>query len=109
VQFRQIALNLLLNASAAAGRHGHLGLVVAESQNSLVIKARNDGPGMSGVALKSLMSDEPVQPGGGFGLRVIRELADELGAEIVHDRTDGMTEVSVTIPVRVPARETVDA
>jgi signal transduction histidine kinase len=109
VQFRQIALNLLLNASAAAGRHGHLGLVVAESQNSLVIKARNDGPGMSGVALKRLMSDEPVQPGGGFGLRIIRELADELGAEIVHDRTNGMTEVSVTIPVRVPASETVDA
>jgi len=97
---RQIGLNLLLNASAAAGRGGTVELSVRQRQNALVVAVEDDGPGMPRTAVQRLMTSEPAEPGGGVGLRLVRDLVLGLQGEIDHDRNGGRTRISVTLPFR---------
>lgn len=103
VKVRQIVLNLLLNASAAAGKNGEISLVVSRGLDGLSLKIRDNGPGMSEAALKRLLSDESFQPGGGVGLRIVRELVAGMGGELTHSRRDGITELEITFPAREAA------
>ncbi len=98
---RQIALNLLLNASNAAGRGGSVGLRVASNAEGIEIRVCDSGPGLPEAALQRLLSAEPVQPGGGVGLRIVRDLVAELGGRIEHERATTTTTITVTLR-RVP-------
>ncbi|SEA90807.1 sensor histidine kinase [Rubrimonas cliftonensis] len=104
-RLRQIALNLLLNASAAAGRGGRLGLALTVGDGGLRLEVRDDGPGLGAAALARLTSAEAPPPGGGLGLRLVRELAIELGGSIEHARDGAETVVAVTLPGRPGTRE----
>ncbi len=97
-RMRQIALNLLLNASAAAGRGGRLALDVDGADGALRLAVRDDGPGLDASALARLTGAGPIPPGGGLGLRVVRELALALGGGIVHAREGGDTVIAVIVP-----------
>lgn len=102
---RQIVLNLLLNASSAAGRGGSVALRVTADSEQVEIRILDNGPGLPDAALRRLLSSEPVQPGGGVGLRMVRDLAAELGAVIRHERISARTSIAVTLRrVRVEAR-----
>lgn len=94
---RQISLNLLLNASAAAGPRGRVGLKAEGCARSLSIEITDSGKGMPKAALDRLLTDEPLSPGGGVGLRMVRDLTLGLGGRIAHVRADGLTRVRVTI------------
>jgi signal transduction histidine kinase len=96
---RQIALNLLLNASAAAGPGGRVGLR-ADCDPDLRLEVSDDGQGMSAPALRRLLSDDPLPPDGGVGLRLVRDLVRELGGRIDHAREDARTVVTVVLPRR---------
>lgn len=101
---RQIALNLLLNATSAAPEGGRVGLRVEEQEGGGVLLAVcDDGPGLSEAARARLLSAAPLEPGGGVGLRLVRDLAAGLGAAIACDRRDGQTEIRVSFPS--PGRE----
>jgi signal transduction histidine kinase len=96
---RQIALNLLLNASAAAERDGWLRLAATAAPcGGLRLAVSDGGPGLGPEALERLLSDRPTRPGGGLGLRLVRELAATLGGRIEHRRADGVTTIVVTLP-----------
>lgn len=95
---RQIVLNLLLNASAAAGPDGSVGLEMRKSQTGMTITVRDDGPGLPDAALRRLLSSEPVQPGCGVGLRIVHDLVAGLGGHIDHRRPEETTEITVTLP-----------
>jgi signal transduction histidine kinase len=96
---RQIALNLLLNASAAAGRDGWLALSAgAGPGGGLRLEVSDSGPGLDGEALDRLLTDRPTRPGGGLGLRVVHDLAAQLGGRIEYHRSEGATVVAVTLP-----------
>ncbi|MDT8855267.1 HAMP domain-containing sensor histidine kinase [Paracoccaceae bacterium Fryx2] len=98
---RQIALNLLLNASQAAGHGGTVGLRVADTPEGLDLRVSDDGPGLTASAATRLLSDDRVPPGGGgVGLRLVRELASRTGARIVHARGPGLTEIRILFPER---------
>jgi signal transduction histidine kinase len=99
---RQIGLNLLLNASAAAGRGGTLGLSVHLRQNALVLAVDDDGAGMPETAVQRLLTSAPAEPGGGVGLRLVRDLVLGLRGTIEHNRSGGHTRITVTLPVRTP-------
>ncbi|GAB4382953.1 MAG: hypothetical protein Kow0045_04160 [Albidovulum sp.] len=103
---RQIALNLLLNASAAAGAGGRVGLRLSAAAGGLCLEIADSGAGMSEASLARLLSDAPLAPGGGVGLRLVRDLARSLGGRIGHARQDGMTRITVCFG---PAGETADA
>jgi signal transduction histidine kinase len=96
---RQIALNLLLNASAAAGRDGWLAFSAAAGPaGGLRLEVSDSGPGLSREALDRLLTDLPTRPGGGLGLRVVHDLAAHLGGRIEYRRSEGATTIAVTLP-----------
>jgi len=95
---RQIALNLLLNASAAAGRGGRVGLDAAQTGAGLAIAISDNGAGMPQAALDRLLTDAPLSPGGGVGLRLVRDLTLGLGGRIAHERAGGVTRITVSFP-----------
>lgn len=96
---RQIALNLLLNASAAAPEGGSVSLVLRHDRGRLEIEVSDDGPGLSETARGRLLSQAPVGPGGGVGLRLVRDLVSDLGGSIAYRRHGGRTEVTVSLPL----------
>lgn len=102
---RQIALNLLLNACAAAGPKGHVGLTVGSGRGCLDIRITNSGPAMPEAALVRLLGDGPLMPGGGVGLRLVRELARNLGGTIRHERETEVTRITVSLPIPSEARD----
>lgn len=95
---RQIALNLLLNACAAAGQSGCVGLSARSRDDELILEITNTGSGMAKAALDRLLGDGPLSPGGGVGLRLVRELAKTLGGAIAHAHANGVTCVTVGLP-----------
>ncbi|MRH21782.1 sensor histidine kinase [Rhodovulum strictum] len=94
---RQIALNLMLNASAAAGPGGHVGLSVTCPDGSLTLSVSDEGPGLPEAALARLVGAEG-QSGGGVGLGIVRDLVRDLGGRIEHARQGRSTEIRVTLP-----------
>ncbi len=96
---RQIILNLLLNASAITASGGKLGLRVAPHNDGLCLCVWDSGPGFAESMKPRLLSDEPVEPGGGLGLRMVRDLAMSLGGAIELGTTEnGHNEVRVRLP-----------
>lgn len=95
---RQIALNLLLNACAAAGQSGRVGLIACCRDGNLILRITNTGVAMPKAALDRLLGDGPFSPGGGVGLRLVREITRNLGGVISHAHENGVTRVDVSLP-----------
>lgn len=95
---RQVALNLLLNAGAAAGVRGRVGLIVANGGDGLSISVSNTGAMMGEADLARLMASGPLPPGGGVGLRLVHDIVAGLGGTVHHDRADGQTVIRVDLP-----------
>ena len=95
---RQIALNLLLNACAASGPSGRVGLLVCFRGDALALEIMNTGPAMPKAALDRLLEDGSLSPGGGVGLRLVRDLAKGLGGWIRHSHENGVTRITVGLP-----------
>lgn len=96
---RQICLNLLLNASAAAGREGHVTFVATAGASRLLLTVEDSGPGLPPEATDRLKGC----PGAGLagvGLRVVSEQVAALGGSVeVRRLASGMTSVEVVLPV----------
>ncbi|MFN4128999.1 MAG: sensor histidine kinase, partial [Paracoccaceae bacterium] len=97
---RQVALNLLLNAASAAGRGGTVGLTIKAAPEGLALVVTDSGPGLNEAARQRLMTDAPVQPGGGVGLRLVRDLVMQAGGHVTYRRRPETTEISVVWPER---------
>lgn len=95
---RQVALNLLLNASTAAGPDGSVGFSVSEIDGSLRLTIHDNGAGLSGEAQARLLSTAPVQPGGGVGLRLVRDMVAGLGGRIDYFRKVDRSVIQVVLP-----------
>lgn len=100
---RQIVLNLLLNAAAAAGTGGSVGLQLRARDDGLDLRITDSGPGLSDAARQRLLTDDPVQPGGGVGLRLVRDLVRQVGGGVDYVRRSDTTEISVFLPGRAAA------
>lgn len=95
---RQIVLNLVLNAMDAAAANGRVGLCVRTAQEGLILCVSDTGSGLSKAAQRRLFSRAPTEPGGGVGLRVVRDLVAARGGRAAHDRQQGRTVITVTLP-----------
>lgn len=95
---RQILLNLLLNASTAAPDGGVVSLNIREANDKLELTVSDDGPGLSEAAKARLMTEAPGEPGGGVGLRLVRELVAGLGGVISCHGSAGGTRITVVLP-----------
>lgn len=94
---RQAALNLLLNASAAAGLGGRVRLAVARSAEGFAITVANDGLALPPDARRLLETGETLAPGGGVGLRVVVDATRRLGGAIRVESGDGAV-IKLSIP-----------
>ena len=95
---RQVALNLLLNASTAAGEGGSVGCIVTERPDGLCLTVWDTGAGLPPEAKARLLSDDAVMPGGGVGLRLVRDLVRGLDGRIDYSRTPERSIVQVVLP-----------
>ncbi|WP_441277262.1 sensor histidine kinase [Tardiphaga sp. 172_B4_N1_3] len=99
---RQIVLNLVLNAVAAAPAGSGVNVAAAADDTGLSIVVTDRGPGMPREAADILLSSSgspPPYDGGGLGLWTIsRLIADLGGTAVVQNPAIGGTMVSVNIP-----------
>lgn len=97
---RQIVLNLLLNATKAAGEGGRVGLRAELDRDGLKLEISDSGPGLDEAARKRLMGEGPTMPSGGVGLRMVHELVTRLIGRLDLAREDEATRICVWLPVR---------
>jgi len=94
---RQIALNLLLNASEAAGKDGRVSLKARHDNGRLCLEIADSGAGLSKAACARLLGTGETA-GGGVGLRLVRDLVSQLKGCVSFDRADGETIIRVELP-----------
>jgi signal transduction histidine kinase len=96
--------NLLDNAAKWA--RGHVAISATTSDSRVVVVIDDDGPGIpeakrTEVLKRGVRADETA-PGFGFGLAIVRDLAEVYGGAIRLDRSPlGGTRAALTLPVRV--------
>ena len=99
---RQITLNLLLNASEAAGQYGSVSLELSSRQetrqDTLLIRVSDTGEGLSKTSANRLLGTGETAPGSGVGLRLVHDLATELDGQVRLNRADGITTVEIGLP-----------
>jgi len=97
---RQILLNLLLNATSSAGKGAGVGLRVCVEDNGLLLVVWDTGPGLAAHLHPRLLSDAPLGPGGGVGLRLVRELVLKLhGMLALSTSAEGHQEIRILLPL----------
>lgn len=102
---RQALLNLVLNASAAAGHEGTISVEVAleTAERALILSVSDTGPGLNKAAVDVLTANDPwpaAQAAGGLGLWMVRRMVDDLGGRInVRGGDGGATIVKLRLPI----------
>lgn len=101
---RQAALNLLLNACAAAPEYGQVALNAEVVGEVLAITIEDSGPGLPQSAAAILTDGDvpaPIGNGSGLGLWMVRRLATELNGTIALSKSPlGGARICLTIPIK---------
>ena len=99
---RQIGLNLLLNASSAAGQGGRISFYSSISETGLTMIIENDGAGIPNDLLHCLNTKGekkiPLEDSTGIGLWVICRLVDEMNGQIKAISSEDRARVTVMLP-----------
>lgn len=102
---RQILLNLLLNAVAAADQGGTVRLEAKADQGRLHLKVGNDGEYISDERMATLF--EPFasgsEKGHGLGLWVVYQIVQQLNGGLSVESKPGWTSFNIEIPYEMPA------
>jgi signal transduction histidine kinase len=100
---QQVLTNVLLNARDAVSEGGNIWITVAEENDQVVIRVRDDGKGitadMIGRVFDPLVTTKRGQGGTGLGLAISRRLIHACDGEITVESTPGQgAEFSITLP-----------
>jgi signal transduction histidine kinase len=104
-QVRQLALNLLLNATNACTPDGIVALEVDRSGSKLLIAVANSAGPMATEQIERLFepfvsaSPEGGSPSHGLGLWVSYQITKQLGGSIIARSDDGYTRFTVELPI----------
>ncbi|MCE9599290.1 MAG: sensor histidine kinase [Spirochaetia bacterium] len=101
---KRVVLNLARNACNATHEDGQFKLIVQEEDQILYIVCQDNGTGMDKetARLLSAAQAEIKKPGAGFGLSVVRKIAEAHGGRaIVHSVSGQGTRISILIPLKV--------
>jgi len=102
---RQAALNLLLNACAAAPEGSAVSVQIKLDRGLFKLAVADCGPGLPDHFRSYLesanASSAPIQDNAGLGLWMIRRLADEIGGQIMVECPDtGGTVIRLCVPLQ---------
>jgi len=100
---QQVVTNVLLNARDAVAEGGNIWIQVAEVNERVLIRVRDDGkgiaPDMLGRVFDPLVTTKRGQGGTGLGLAISRRLIHACDGEITVESTPGNgAEFSITLP-----------
>lgn len=106
VPVRQVLLNLLLNASRAAGQDGAVGFTAASNSEALTFCVCNSGASLPKIVKNGILSGDLAAIAPGMGLRTVVENVTALDAALDVRETDfGHTEIWVTLPLRTQSEQ----
>lgn len=98
-------LNLLRNALQAS--HGQIGIRATADDQQLIIRITDDGPGLPGHDLSTLLepffTTKSPGEGTGLGLAIVQAVAEEHGGQLsLSNRPEGGCEARLQLPLAVP-------
>ncbi len=104
---QQVLTNVLINARDAVSDHGNIWIRVAEEDENVVIRIKDDGKGIPpeliGKIFEPLVTTRRGQGGTGLGLAIARRIIGAAGGDIRVESSPGLgSEFSISLP-RVPA------
>ena len=106
IPVRQVLLNLLLNASRAAGQNGALKFSAETKETSLDFCICDNGEGMPADLKNGIVTGEVTAIRPGVGLRTVVEKVGQLNGSIaVGETASGLTAIRVTLPLDASASE----
>ncbi|MBV6659008.1 MAG: HAMP domain-containing histidine kinase, partial [Devosiaceae bacterium] len=103
---RQIALNLLLNATEATPVGGQVSFEASVQGGNLFVQVADGGPGLPDEALQVLIDDNrDVQARSRrLGLWLVHQLIDDVGGRLsIASRSESGTTIAITIPPKASA------
>ena len=103
VELNQVWMNLIDNALDAAPSGGHVEVSAAEDRDKLVVRIRDDGPGVpkdiQARIFEPFFTTKGVGKGTGLGLDVVRRLIQRQEGAVDLESVPGRTEFQVRLPV----------
>ena len=107
VKFKQLVMNLCLNAVQAMQEEGELKISLGrdpEKANQIILEVSDTGPGIEeeiiGKIFDPLFTTKDEEKGAGLGLFVVKQIVDEYGGKIdIHSTPGEGTTFSVRFPV----------
>ena len=96
---RQVLINLLLNAVQAANQRGHVSCRVDSDDTYLTVRVENDGQVLSARQREHLFEPFVGDAGGGLGLWVTYQIAQQLKGEVGVDYDQRLTCFHVKLPI----------
>ena len=101
-QIRQVLLNLVLNAAAAAGPSGSVNIMLESGPGRIICRVRDSGPGFSAEAMDNFGTPfySTKSEGTGLGLATSLRIVEDLGGSLAVDTTFAVGGcVILTLPV----------
>ncbi len=101
-RLRQLLLNLVINASQAAGTDGVVTVSIRQNNDRLIVAVADDGPGFTGEAMNNLGTPffSTREGGTGLGLAVCLRIAEDHGGTLVAaNGPEGGAIVTVDLPI----------
>src|SRR5215831_6349752 len=106
-QLGQVWMNLMVNAAQAMKGRGDLWISAALQDNSIIIKFRDNGPGipeeMIGKIFEPFFTTKAVGEGTGLGLSIVHGIIERHGGDI---RVESWSGVGTTFIVELPLTNT---
>jgi len=99
-EIRQVMLNLILNAIAAAGEGGRVDVSLSTDADQVRLRISNSGKRLTAQELEQVISAESGNDPRGFGLWVCREIATLCGGTLRLDESADRTTLLFWIPNR---------
>jgi two-component system NtrC family sensor kinase len=108
-QLQQVVINLVVNAIHAMPDGGSLELETSAHANTLTLKVRDTGTGMSEIVLgrifEPFFTTKQANEGTGLGLPVVRDIIESLDGHIEVESTVGIgSSFYVRLPLDTPSR-----
>jgi signal transduction histidine kinase len=102
-EMNQIWSNLIDNALDAIGENGHVELTLRREGQNVVVRVRDDGPGIPANIVNRIFdpffTTKPVGKGTGLGLDIVRRLVQRNNGQIDVQSEPGRTEFRVCFPI----------